>query len=247
MSDETQMRDALTAASGPLCDVCMTTAIGWSDPQLAGAVGSRMAEQDDIVRANGVCSRCGRRKTVSGLRPAAIGQPGSPVPATEEQKVRVIELLRDGRLDRDEIAAEAGVSSGVVAAIMADVAMGTYAGRRGSDVETDELGAASEVILGLERDLQAALRADLEQLEPGLRVVDDGRAREAGAGRIDITAEDHEGAAVVIELQAGTAGRGALTRLLADMDALAGRDQSAVRGVLVARDFHPRVVSAARA
>jgi RecB family endonuclease NucS len=51
---------------------------------------------------------------------------------------------------------------------------------------------------------------------------------------------------VVIELKAGTAAPAALTQLLACMSAVAGQDQSAIRGVLVAGDFHPRIFFAAR-
>jgi hypothetical protein len=42
--------------------------------------------------------------------------------------------------------------------------------------------------IGLERDLQAALRIEIEQLEPGLTVIDDGAERSVDSGFIDITA-----------------------------------------------------------
>ena len=247
MGNETQIRDALRAASGPLCDDCITTVVGWSNRQQAHAVGSRMAERGVIVRAIGICSRCGRRRIVNGLPLAAFGQAGSQTTDTaEEQKARILELLRDGQLDSEAIAAEVGVSPGVVSAVEAQVTMSTYAGRD-ADVENDELAEASEVTLGLERDLQIALRADIQQLEPGLRIADDGRERVTDAGRIDITAEDADGATVVIDLKAGTAEPAALTQLLAYMGAVAGPDQSAIRGMLIAGDFHPRIVFAARA
>ena len=101
--------------------------------------------------------------------------------------------------------------------------------------------------IGLERDLQSALRADVEQLEPGLRIAGEGGERVTDAGRMDITAEDAQGLTVVIELKAGIAAPAALTQLLAYMGAVAGQDQSGIRGVLIAGEFHPRVVSAARA
>src|SRR5688572_9494717 len=47
--------------------------------------------------------------------------------------------------------------------------------------ETDEevLIEAEEITFGLERDLQAALRANIEQLEPGLRIIDKGKDRKS--------------------------------------------------------------------
>ena len=68
--------------------------------------------------------------------------------------------------------------------------------------------------IGLERDMQAALRLSLEQLEPGMVATDDGAERFVDSGRIDITARDRNGAVVVIELKAGAAGQraGAGTR-----------------------------------
>ena len=52
---------------------------------------------------------------------------------------------------------------------------------------------AEEITFGLERDLQSALRANIDQLEPGLKITDDGRERVTEAGRIDITAGDAKG------------------------------------------------------
>ena len=51
----------------------------------------------------------------------------------------------------------------------------------------------------LERDLQRALRNNISQLEPGLKVVDGGTERTVEAGRIDVIAEDTQGKLVVIE------------------------------------------------
>ena len=55
---------------------------------------------------------------------------------------------------------------------------------------------------GLERDLQKALRANIGQLETGLKIVDGGTEKNVPAGRIDITAEDPGGTTVVIEVRA---------------------------------------------
>ena len=66
-------------------------------------------------------------------------------------------------------------------------------------------------------------------------------------GRIDITAEDQNNNVVVIELKAGVAQPDSVTQTLAYMASLAPKGQTLVRGILVAADFHPKVVLAARA
>jgi endonuclease len=114
-------------------------------------------------------------------------------------------------------------------------------------VQIERLEAAAEVTFGLERDLQNALRANIEQLEPGLEIADGGREQQCEAGRIDITARDAVGRTVVIELKAGIARPEALTQLLAYLGVVASEKQDSVRGFLVAEDFHRRVVFGARA
>lgn len=64
--------------------------------------------------------------------------------------------------------------------------------------------------IGLERDLQKALRREISQLEAGLVIIDDGVERSVPSGFIDITAQDSSKAIVVIELKAGTADRAAI-------------------------------------
>jgi hypothetical protein len=73
---------------------------------------------------------------------------------------------------------------------------------------------AIETTFGLERDLQNALRANIEQLEEGLKISDGGKEQIVPSGRIDITAEDQRGARVIIELKAGTADRDAVGQVL---------------------------------
>jgi hypothetical protein len=247
MTEETQILDALASAGGPLCDDCVTTSVGWNERQQAHAVASRLADRDVIVRAVGICSRCGRRRVASALPPAAVGHEGSQTTdSPHEQRARIAKLLQGGQLEGEAIAAEVGVPRGVVSAVEAEVAMDAYSARE-RVAEADARVATLEVTCGLERDLQVALRADIQQLETGLRIVDDGRDQVTDAGRIDITAQDADGITVVIELRAGKTAPAALTQLLAHMDAVAGEDQSAVRGILVAGDFHPDIVVAARA
>jgi len=117
----------------------------------------------------------------------------------------------------------------------------------GGDSGEDEVMVGAEITFGLERDLQSALRANIEQLEPGLSIIDDGRERITDTGRIDITAIDTNDNVVVIELKAGTAPPVAVTQVLAYMGAVAEIDKKPVRGMLVAGGFHKQVVLAARA
>ncbi len=106
---------------------------------------------------------------------------------------------------------------------------------------------AEEVTFGLERDLQKALRANIHQLEKGLKIIDGDKERITEAGRIDITARDPEDNIVIIELKAGTATPEVIAQVLAYMGAVAESDKKPVRGVLIAGEFHKRVILAARA
>ena len=120
-----------------------------------------------------------------------------------------------------------------------------------SDAEIEEKAdgfeEVEEIKFGLERDLQSALRVNIEQLESGLQIIDDSREQSTEAGRIDITAQDSQGNIVVIELKAGTAAPEAVTQILAYMGAVSENANKPVRGILVAGDFHKRVVFATRA
>jgi hypothetical protein len=100
--------------------------------------------------------------------------------------------------------------------------------------------------LGLERDLQLALRRSVEQLEPGLTIIDGDREQTVASGRIDITARDKDGTTVVIELKAGAADRDAIGQILSYMGDLMDQDPR-VRGIIVASDFTTGAMSAARA
>jgi len=166
---------------------------------------------------------------------------------SENQKAQIISLLREGQLGREEIAAKVGVSPGTVSAVKAHITMGTYGGSPASEAETDELIEAVEATFGLERDLQLALRSNIQQLEEGLVIIDNGKEYVTEAGRVDILAKDASDTIVVVELKAGMAAPEALTQLLAYMGATSKREDKSVRGILVAGDFHPRVVFAARA
>ncbi len=113
--------------------------------------------------------------------------------------------------------------------------------------QEEEIIEAAEITFSLERDLQTALRAKIEQLEPGLKIIDGGKERITDAGRIDITATDSKGSFVIIELKAGTAQPEAIAQLLAYMSTIAEIEKKSVRGMLIAGDFHKRVILASRA
>lgn len=155
-------------------------------------------------------------------------------------------LLRQGKLTRNEIAAAARVSPGTVSAIKAHITMGSYGDSGATEAETEEAIDAAETTFGLERDMQQALRSNISQLGPGLTITDGGTEYTTEAGRIDILAEDETGATVVIELKTGKAAPEALTQLLAYMGTFVGQGK-VVGGVLVAGDFHARLIHAARA
>ena len=122
------------------------------------------------------------------------------------------------------------------------VILGTRAGVTAM-VGDEEVGQR----IGLERDMQAALRVDISQLEPGLIIIDEGAERSVDSGFIDITARDASGATVVIELKAGPAGQRAVGQILSYMgDVAAEQESQAVRGILIASDFDSKAKAATR-
>jgi hypothetical protein len=100
--------------------------------------------------------------------------------------------------------------------------------------------------IGIERDLQKALRRSIDALESGLTIVDEGAERLVPSGYIDITARDASGSIVVIELKAGTADRAAIGQILSYMGDVAEEDGDDVRGILVAHKFDGRAIAAAK-
>ena len=99
--------------------------------------------------------------------------------------------------------------------------------------------------MGLERDLQVALRLEIEALDPGLQIIDDGAERSVDSGFIDITARDSSGTTVVIELKAGVAGQRAVAQILSYMGDVSEEDGD-VRGILVASGFDAKAKTASR-
>jgi hypothetical protein len=96
-----------------------------------------------------------------------------------------------------------------------------------------------------ETELHKALRANIEQLEVGLKLIDGGKERTVPSGRIDITAEDKNGKTVVIELKSGAADREAVGQIASYLGDVANGG-AGVRGILIAHEFLPRALAAAR-
>jgi endonuclease len=162
---------------------------------------------------------------------------------SDAKREAIIAAVNEG-LDTKTIAERLGEPPGLVAAVRAHISRGTYDPVEAAEVE-NEVAEAVDTAFGLERDLQLALRQNIEQLEPGLTISDDGREQTVPSGRIDITARDRDGATVVIELKVGAVDRDAIGQWLAYMGDLAEQGGS-VRGIFVARDFTLRLLSAAR-
>jgi hypothetical protein len=162
--------------------------------------------------------------------------------ATDQQKAEIVSLVKEGKLDFNQIAKKVGVSPGTVASIKAHMTMGAY----GEGPEIDQIAEAIDATFGLERDLQLALRKHIDQLEPGLKIADSGKEQVVESGRIDITAVDSSGTSVVIELKAGTADRETIGQILGYMGDMMMTKKS-VRGILVAGEFLTGTIAAARA
>ncbi|MGB3582603.1 MAG: endonuclease NucS domain-containing protein [Roseiarcus sp.] len=172
-------------------------------------------------------------------------------PVSEEQILAIRSLSADG-LSSKEIAAKLGLGTMQVAGVKAAATRGAYEGSEDAlpseDTEVAGVVNAVDTAFGLERDMQAALRAKIEQLEEGLTIDDGGRERSVASGRIDITARDRHGDVVVIELKTGEAPRDAVAQILAYMgDVMEEEPKASVRGILIARSFEPRAKAAARA
>lgn len=108
-----------------------------------------------------------------------------------------------------------------------------------------EMDDAEATLFRYERELQAAVRRQLDALEPGLQAADGGTERAVATGRIDILGESGD-ELVVIELKAGACPSGALEQALGyttDIEVETGRK---TRTILVAGDFPERIRSAAR-
>lgn len=115
------------------------------------------------------------------------------------------------------------------------------------DIDTSVMPEESALQrFSLERDMQVALRSNITNLDPDLKIIDDGAERAVNSGLIDITCED-SATIVVVELKAGKADSRAIGQILGYMgDLQQEEDGKSVRGILVAHDFDRRAKAAAR-
>jgi RecB family endonuclease NucS len=98
----------------------------------------------------------------------------------------------------------------------------------------------------IEREMQAAVRAQLSQIEKGLVEADGGFETITSTGRVDILARDASNVLVAIELKAGLCPMGALEQVLGYAQALSEERNERVRAILIASSFPDRVLAAAK-
>lgn len=112
------------------------------------------------------------------------------------------------------------------------------------DAELDELRVDAN--FKVEKEMQAQVRLQIGQVEPGLTIADDGNEVSVATGRIDILARDSAGRLVAIELKAGKCPPGALEQTLAYAHSLSIERQEPVRAMLIAGSFDDRLRAAAK-
>lgn len=114
----------------------------------------------------------------------------------------------------------------------------------GNEISND--GASDPVTFRVEREMQAAVRRQLSNLEQGLKEADGGVETSVLTGRIDIIAEDQKNDLVVIELKAGLCPAGAVEQVLGYAEALSQERGRNVRAYLIASEFPDRIRAAAK-
>ncbi len=110
-----------------------------------------------------------------------------------------------------------------MAAVKAHVTMGPY--EQEAETVVEQIESANNLKFDLERDLQSALRRNIEQLEEGLRIIDGGKEKEAGEAKKESVSQ-------------------LLSYIGAQMEY---GDTRQVRGIIVAESFGRQAKLAARA
>jgi len=118
------------------------------------------------------------------------------------------------------------------------------ASKAASDIMKSE--EAQKTKLSLERDLQAALRENIEQLESGLVIIDGGKEKASPSGRIDILAMDAKGTNVIIELKVGKASLDVIGQIQSYMGDMMAETEERVRGIIVAHEFDAKTIAASK-
>ncbi|MCL1077285.1 DUF91 domain-containing protein [Parashewanella spongiae] len=113
-------------------------------------------------------------------------------------------------------------------------------------IKTEPESVSTQTI-GLEKDMQAAIRQNISQVEEGLIITDGGRERAVESGYIDITAKDLDDVPVIIELKTGVAGQRAVAQVLSYIGSVMDEEErDDVRGILIASKFDKKAKAAAR-
>ncbi|MHA3046093.1 endonuclease NucS domain-containing protein [Riemerella anatipestifer] len=111
-----------------------------------------------------------------------------------------------------------------------------------SEIEKSEVVDSKEFSLSLERDLQSYLSSNLDEIEEGLELVDNGIEFKTNAGVIDLLAKDKNGNYVVIELKASKGKDAVIGQILGYIGALTKElEIDNIRGIIVASDFEDRL------
>lgn len=109
-----------------------------------------------------------------------------------------------------------------------------------------EMREESGLAFRLEKEMHAAVRKQLSNLEAGLVEADNGKELSVSTGYIDIVARDKGGKLVAIELKAGKCPPGAMEQALGYAQALADERGEEVRVMLIASEFPDRIRAAAK-
>jgi len=152
----------------------------------------------------------------------------SPTPEGTARAKKAWETIRKNQAKKQ---AEAGAAIAKVSKVASEI------------LNTEE---AQKAKVSLERDLQAALRENIGQIEPGLVIIDGGKEKEVPSGRTDILAIDAHKRTVVIELKVGQADREVIGQILSYMGDLQAETKEPVRGIVIARDFTSRAIAASK-
>lgn len=159
-----------------------------------------------------------------------------------ELEAKVMALYAEG-LKAKEIGERLGISWQTAAGFKAIQTIQESADANAAD-GADNTGITS--LSGLEREMNRALRRNLDRLDPGFAIADEGKERIVERGRIDILARDASGRLVVIELKPDVAKDAVLAQVLDYTQALVDEGEGDPRAMIVALDFSPRLRSAAR-
>ncbi len=109
-----------------------------------------------------------------------------------------------------------------------------------------KLAESANLSFRYEQDLQTALVACIDQIEPGMTLAENGKEFQVPSGRIDALVRDSQNLLVVIELKAVTAKRDVLGQIAAYMADIQDETGTRPRGILIAPEFDDKLVSGAR-